>query len=144
LTCQVPRTNDFFIGVLHPLTNSRLHGEPIRFRSSPRKRGPSRSWIPAFAGTSVISLGQTETIRGRRHFAWPSRIARQSRSGVAGISMWRTPRGGSAATTALATAGRAPRQAASPAPVTPSGLVLVGTGLLLTSTALMLVARGMA
>src|SRR5262249_8855662 len=80
----------------------------------------------------------------RHHFAWPSRMARQSRSGVAGISMWRTPRGESAATSALATAGMAPTQPASPAPLPPSGLVLVGTGLLLTSTALMSVARGMA
>src|SRR5215813_6572151 len=72
-----------------------------------------------------------------RHFAWPSRIARQIRSGVAGISMWRTPRWERASTSALATAGMAPTQPASPAPLTPSGLVLVGTGLLLTSTALM-------
>src|SRR5262245_12833610 len=78
------------------------------------------------------------------HFAWPSRMARQSRSGVAGISMWRMPRWESASTSALATAGMAPTQPASPAPLTPSGLVLVGTGLLLTSTALMSVARGMA
>src|SRR5262249_20189067 len=39
------------------------------FRSSPRKRGPSRSWIPAFAGMSGISLGKTtETIR------WPTSL----------------------------------------------------------------------
>src|SRR5436190_293201 len=80
----------------------------------------------------------------RSQRAWPSRIARQSRSGVAGISTWRTPRCASASTSALATAGMAPTQPASPAPLTPSGLVLVGTGLLLTSTALMSVARGMA
>src|SRR5262249_24816270 len=97
LTCQVPRTNDFFMG--------------------PPK---------------VV------------HFAWPSRIARQSRSGVAGISTWRPPRGETPPTSALATAGMAPPQPASPAPLTPSGLVLVGTGLLLTSTALISVARGMA
>src|SRR6202022_462644 len=71
-------------------------------------------------------------------------IARHSRSGVAGISTWRMPRCDSASTRALATAGMAPTQPASPAPLTPSGLVLVGTGLLLTSTALMSVARGMA
>src|SRR6516162_9802368 len=75
LTCQVPRTNDFFIGVLLSLFEKRsAHGELICFRSSPRKRGPSRSWIPAIsaftrvfdalcAGMSGISLGQTtETI----------------------------------------------------------------------------------
>src|SRR4029077_13460025 len=76
--------------------------------------------------------------------ALPSRIVRQIRSGVAGISTWRTPRCESASTSALATAGMAPTQPASPAPLTPSGFVLVGTGLLLTSTALMSVARGMA
>jgi hypothetical protein len=32
LTCQVPRTNDFFIRVFLPLTSSRAHGEPIRFQ----------------------------------------------------------------------------------------------------------------
>src|SRR5262245_60867354 len=78
------------------------------------------------------------------HFALPWWIARHSRSGVAGISMWRMPRCESASTSALATAGMAPTQPASPAPLTPSGLVRVGTGLLLTSTALMSVARGMA
>src|SRR5712691_6307160 len=71
-------------------------------------------------------------------------IARHSRSGVAGISTWRMPRCESASTSALATAGMAPTHPASPAPFTPSGLVLVGTGLLLTSTALRSVARGIA
>ena len=37
---------------------------------------------------------------------------------------------------ALATAGSAPTLPASPAPFTPSGLVLVGTGLLLLSVAM--------
>src|SRR6516164_293373 len=71
-------------------------------------------------------------------------IARHIRSGVAGISTCRTPRCESASTSALATAGMAPTHPASPAPFTPSGLVRVGTGLLLMSTALMSVARGMA
>src|SRR5215472_9354882 len=64
LTCQVPRTNDFFIVYSSPFFEKRsTHGELICFRSSPRKRGSSRSWIPAFAGMSGISLGQTtETI----------------------------------------------------------------------------------
>src|SRR5262249_3814320 len=76
--------------------------------------------------------------------ALPSLIARHSRSGVAGISTWRMPRCDSASTSALATAGMAPTQPAAAAPLTPSGLVAVGTGLLLTSTALMSVARGIA
>ena len=40
------------------------------------------------------------------------------------------PSGERASTRALATAGRAPTLPASPAPLTPSGLVSVGTGLL--------------
>src|SRR5687767_5045555 len=64
------------------------------------------------------------------YFELPCCMARQTRSGVAGISMWRMPRWASASTSAFATAGMAPTQPASPAPLTPSGLVLVGTGLL--------------
>src|SRR5262245_39346973 len=138
LTCQVPRTNDFFIGVLLPLTSSRPHG----FRSFPRGHRPgTQLFLDSRFRGNERSFAENF---GRRHFAWPSRIARQIRSGVAGISMWRTPRWERASTSALATAGMAPTQPASPAPLTPSGLVLVGTGLLLTSTALMSVARGMA
>src|SRR5207248_9558104 len=75
--------------------------------------------------------------------ARPLLIARHSRSGVAGISTWRIPSGESASTSALATAGMAPTQPASPAPLTPSGLVLVGTGLLLMWNAPKFSARGM-
>ena len=53
-------------------------------------------------------------------------MARQMRSGVAGMSMWSTPNSESASISALATAGSAPTVPASPAPLTPSGLVLVG------------------
>ena len=71
-------------------------------------------------------------------------IARQMRSGVAGISMCVTPNSVKASTTALTTAGSAPTQPASPAPLTPSGLVLVGTGLLSTCMAQKSCACGMA
>src|SRR6266436_1248057 len=71
-------------------------------------------------------------------------IARQIRSGVAGISMWLMPNGESASTSALATAGMAPTLPASPAPLTPSGLVWVGTGLLLQWIAERSPARGIA
>ena len=71
-------------------------------------------------------------------------MARHTRSGVAGISICRTPNSDSASTMALATAGIAPTHPASPAPLTPRGLVFVGTGLLLTSTKDMSRARGMA
>src|SRR5260370_13716023 len=57
-----------------------------------------------------------------------ARIARQTFSGVAGMSIWAMPSGLSASTTALLMAARAPTLPASPAPLTPKGLVLVGTG----------------
>src|SRR5262250_496690 len=71
-------------------------------------------------------------------------MARQMTSAVAGISICRTPNSDSASTSALATAGIAPTVPASPAPLTPSGLVLVGTGLLLIAIAGKSLARGMA
>ena len=74
----------------------------------------------------------------------PILIARHTTSGVAGISMCRTPNSESALTSAFATAGIAPTQPASPAPLTPSGLVLVGTGLAFTSIGEKSWARGMA
>src|SRR6202011_4325515 len=77
----------------------------------------------------------------RPRAAW---IARQRRSGVAGISRWRMPSGERASISALPTAGSAPTLAASPAPLTPSGLVAVGTGLLSQSIAESVSARGIA
>ena len=50
----------------------------------------------------------------------------QTRSGVAGMSMWRTPRWASASTTAFWTAGVAPIVPDSPIPLAPSGLRGVG------------------
>src|SRR5262252_6784346 len=78
------------------------------------------------------------------HAPFPPLIARQMTSAVAGISMWRTPNSDSASTSALATAGKAPTVPASPAPLTPSGLVLVGTELLLIAIAGRSLARGIA
>src|SRR5262249_43202210 len=77
-------------------------------------------------------------------YARAAEIVRHRRSGVAGISTWRMPSGESASTSAFATAGIAPTQPASPAPLTPSGLVLVGDGLLTTSTGLRFAACGIA
>src|SRR5579859_2639255 len=56
--------------------------------------------------------------------AW---IARQTFSGLVGMSMHVTPSGRSASATAFMTAGRAPTVPASPAPFTPSGFVRQGT-----------------
>src|SRR5581483_4245426 len=64
----------------------------------------------------------------RLHCRAAARIARQTVSGVAGIAISLTPSGFSASASALPTAGIAPTAPASPAPLTPSGLVLVGTG----------------
>src|SRR5262249_38645219 len=61
-------------------------------------------------------------------------IARHSRSGVAGISKWRMPSGASASFTAFMIAGNAPTVPASPAPLTPSGFILVGTSWLPTAS----------
>ena len=53
-------------------------------------------------------------------------IARQTFSGVSGVSRCSTPKGRSASITALTTAGVEPMVAASPIPLTPSGFTGVG------------------
>src|SRR6266536_3178359 len=58
-----------------------------------------------------------------------SLIAAQTRSGVAGMSMWRTPRWLTASMTAFCAAGAAPIVPASPIPLAPSGLMPVGVSL---------------
>ena len=57
-----------------------------------------------------------------------SRMAVHTRAGEYGKSRWWMPSGRSASSTAFATAGTAPMVPASPAPLTPSGLVGEGTG----------------
>ena len=54
-------------------------------------------------------------------------MVRQTRSWVIGISIWVTPKGFSALSTALTAAGGAAQVPLSPHPLTPSGLVLHGT-----------------
>ena len=61
----------------------------------------------------------------------PSRaswIARQTRSGVSGMSIWVMPYSDSASSTALTMQTRLPAQPASPQPLVPSGLDLAGEG----------------
>src|SRR3546814_16460322 len=74
--------------------------------------------------------------RGRLHLCVPvysaaSADAPLSRShtfcGVAGMSTWVMPAGSSASASAFIVAGAEPTAPASPAPLTPSGLVLHGT-----------------
>src|SRR5437016_4847618 len=61
------------------------------------------------------------------HPAQAPRIACHTRSGVAGMSMWRMPYSDSASMSAFMTEGRAPAQPASPQPLAPSGFVVAGT-----------------
>src|SRR5437879_512288 len=62
------------------------------------------------------------------HFEDAARIARQRRSGVAGMSKRVTPACRSASDTAFMSAGSEPLTPASPTPFAPSGFVAVGTG----------------
>ena len=65
-------------------------------------------------------------------FAWAcvaALIAAQTRAGVAGMSMWRTPRWLTASMTAFWVAGAAPIVPASPMPLAPSGFMSVGVSL---------------
>ncbi len=71
------------------------------------------------------------TAGGSRHGsgsvpALASRIAAHTRSGVHGMSMWRTPRWARASMTAFWMAGVEPIVDASPIPLAPSGLSGVG------------------
>src|SRR5204863_8962329 len=61
-------------------------------------------------------------------FLFASSIARQTRSGVSGMSMWVMPYSDSASITALTMVERLPAQPASPQPLVPNGLDLAGTG----------------
>src|SRR4029079_3218342 len=73
----------------------------------------------------VASLGDVVVERCRDHDI-ASSIARQTRSGVAGIWTSFTPRCDSASSTALITAGAAAMVPVSPTPFTPSGVVGLG------------------
>src|SRR5438093_138745 len=83
---------------------------------------------------AVLSPGleqdQIERFFVERHGLLASWMACHTRSALAGMSSWRTPTWASASMTAFMTAGKAPPVPASPAPLAPSGLSLVGTGLL--------------
>src|SRR5262249_45062394 len=72
----------------------------------------------------------------------PECIACQTRSGVTGMSRWRTPNGASASFTAFISAGSAPTVPASPTPLAPRGFTLVGTSYESTSKSGMSSARG--
>ena len=73
-----------------------------------------------------------------------SLMARQTRSGVQGISRWRTPRWLRASTTAFWTAGIEPIVPDSPMPFAPSGLSGVGVSVFSVSNEGSSAALGMA
>jgi tripartite-type tricarboxylate transporter receptor subunit TctC len=80
------------------------------------------------AGTGAViarrSVVDAQPLRSRA-----ARMARQTRSGVAGISMWVTPNSASASTIALTTAASAGVVPPSPPARMPSGCVVEGTSL---------------
>src|SRR5205085_8449161 len=84
---------------------------------SSRKK-PSEKWASFIFGHSQLGEERLKTsVNSGSH--GPPRVewtARHTRSGVAGISMWRTPNSESASTSAFITDGRAPAQPASPQP----------------------------
>ena len=77
----------------------------------------------------VLDAGRSDVVECcRNHLALPfvACIAAQSFSGLSGMSMCLMPSGESASITALTTAGVEPIVPASPMPLTPSGLTVVG------------------
>src|SRR6185295_16359271 len=96
----------------------------------------SVAWVIASLLTCLAQAG------GRA--APASWFARQTRYGVAGMSMWRMPYSESASMMALTSEGSEPAQPASPQPLTPSGLVVAGAGWLAVANSGVSAARGMA
>src|SRR5215467_14799798 len=78
-------------------------------------------------------LGSVDPNRYLHWLALTSLIAAHTRSGLAGMSMCRTPRCDTASMTAFCTAGIDPMVPASPIPFTPSGLMVVGVSLATSS-----------
>src|SRR6266545_284816 len=72
-------------------------------------------------------------VERRRNHRFASSIARQTRSGVAGISRSVIPYGESASTTAFITAAVEAMVPVSPTPFTPSGFVMLGVSVRPTS-----------
>src|SRR6266404_6199399 len=105
-------------------------------RHTPRKRGIQYAAASRFYYQCLGILdrpakpGDDCCVRSLSHatFAFASSMARQTRSGVSGISICAMPYSESASTTALTMVERLPAQPASPQPLVPSGLDLAGTG----------------
>ena len=75
------------------------------------------------SSTSASTCAAVDADRDLHRLALASLIAAHTRSGVAGMSMCRTPRWDTASMTAFSTAGVDPMVPASPIPLAPSGLM---------------------
>src|ERR1022692_1822102 len=76
--------------------------------------------------------GYVASVHGHRdlhRLSLASLIAAQTLAGVAGMSIWRTPRWLTASMTEFCVAGGAPIVPASPMPLAPSGLTVAGVSL---------------
>ena len=116
-----------------PVHGPRLAGRPQLIA---RRAGSARAAVRGL-GNASGRIGRRfgrQSATGRGYAAVPraraSRIARQMRSGVAGISMWLTPNSASASTIALITTPSAGVVPPSPAGRMPSGCVVDGTSLI--------------
>src|SRR5215472_3478705 len=96
-------------------------------RTDRRSHAP-RAWLRQLGTDHTRQFGRQDggaSIAGRPRASW---MARQTCSGVAGMSIWRMPHSDSASTRAFITDGSAPAQPASPQPFAPNTLVVAGTG----------------
>ena len=119
------------------------HAHPSRQPLTQRSGKPQASTISGSPSSS--SGAASNAAGGSRHRSGPAPwMASQTRSGVQGRSMWRTPRWLRASTTAFWTAGVAPMVADSPMPLAPSGFTGVGVSVLLASRVIASAAVGMA
>ena len=92
----------------------------------PRHRAVSQQLQASPGNVRAADLIERLAATRRTGHVVASRIARHTRSGESGRSMWRTPRCESASITALCTAGVEPIVADSPIPLAPSGFSGVG------------------
>ena len=103
-----------------PAARRRRRPSSRRLVRPPASRGPAGKCQGKRKITFKISEDQLALARRA------CSIAAHTRAGVAGMSMWVTPSGASASSTALIAAQGAATVPASPAPLTPSALVRVG------------------
>src|SRR6266849_4788740 len=109
-----------------------LHGVPYPLLEKDPQRRQERERAAHHGGKNVLGVSPHFHVpapaKRPPHPAFAPRIARQRRSGVAGMSKCVTPAWRSASDTAFMSAGSEPLTPASPTPLAPSGFVAVGTG----------------